>query len=426
MQSTPNLDLPLYEMDDMANLDDGYNAAMRKIDAAYQNNENRFPVSSADIEDGGINTVDIANGAITTNLVADAAITPAKLTSEINEEIENGNNANNYLSAMGITSTASAEAVSDKIENSAPYLDELILIGDSWSAPTEGGKYWVSKLGTDTHCTVKNYAAGGTGFVRNLGVSFPQQLTNAIAESEHPERVKYVLVIGGVNDTTVSTFLTDTPPVINAMYDQAMEAFPNAKMIFLYGQGVQTGNVTYALQMMLSLQNQQCKAPNISPIHWWIPLNLFESDRHLTPTGYKHFGNLVARVIDGNPISTISLSSTTNGSDTVNFGQTRQNITWGPDWFTVFMFVNVKNATVPNVIIEGSANVVKNCPIFPTGNTDFFLTCPGKSIIDSTVVSMYPINTNNGGIGFTQNNQPLTPNRNYSASISYTVPIALP
>ena len=74
MQETNNLKLPLYELDDAANLADGYNQAMNILDKYANDNDERFPITSAEIQDGAINTVDIAPGAITNLLLATNAV----------------------------------------------------------------------------------------------------------------------------------------------------------------------------------------------------------------------------------------------------------------------------------------------------------------------------------------------------------------
>lgn len=79
MQATPNYALPLYELDDAANLADGYNNAMGKIDAALKATDDKFPITGAEIEDGSITTADLANGSVTTNKLATAAVTDDKL-----------------------------------------------------------------------------------------------------------------------------------------------------------------------------------------------------------------------------------------------------------------------------------------------------------------------------------------------------------
>lgn len=82
MEQTPNLKLEKYELDDYANLSDGYNKSMDILDTFAGTVDAKFPIGSAEIEDGGINTVDIANGAITSNKIASSAITSDKIATE--------------------------------------------------------------------------------------------------------------------------------------------------------------------------------------------------------------------------------------------------------------------------------------------------------------------------------------------------------
>lgn len=52
MLETENLQLPIYELDDAANLADGYNSAMEKLDAAYKTNEYRHIDKSVEVQRG--------------------------------------------------------------------------------------------------------------------------------------------------------------------------------------------------------------------------------------------------------------------------------------------------------------------------------------------------------------------------------------
>lgn len=79
MQATEHLNLPIYELNDAANLADGYNNAMEKLDDYATINDAKFPITSANIEDGGINTVDLANGCVTENKLATASVTSTKI-----------------------------------------------------------------------------------------------------------------------------------------------------------------------------------------------------------------------------------------------------------------------------------------------------------------------------------------------------------
>lgn len=82
MQSTANLQLPLYELDDPANLADGYNAAMRKLDEAYQEQNQKIddilPVNTSGIENGAVTTNKLATAAVTDDKIANGTITLVK------------------------------------------------------------------------------------------------------------------------------------------------------------------------------------------------------------------------------------------------------------------------------------------------------------------------------------------------------------
>lgn len=92
MIETPNLQLEKYELTDAANLSDGYNNSMDKIDAYSANMEGRFPLNTADIANGAVTeaklaadavTSDkIASGAIGTEHIQDSSITNAKLADD--------------------------------------------------------------------------------------------------------------------------------------------------------------------------------------------------------------------------------------------------------------------------------------------------------------------------------------------------------
>lgn len=158
MQETPNYKLPLYEMDDMANLNDGYNNAMNTIDAALQqqkeNFKDKFPLQSTDLDNGivtnskmaanAIDTVNIVDGAVTnaklaansveTDNIVDGAVTGAKIANgSINNDMLDNDLANsigdiatnktlveehvNYFAELGVTDEQSATDLHTQIDN---------------------------------------------------------------------------------------------------------------------------------------------------------------------------------------------------------------------------------------------------------------------------------------------------------------------
>lgn len=79
MIQTANLKLEKYELNDAANLVDGYNRSMDILDGFGKETKEHFPIQSFDIENGAITNDKIANGAITSNKIATAAITTDKI-----------------------------------------------------------------------------------------------------------------------------------------------------------------------------------------------------------------------------------------------------------------------------------------------------------------------------------------------------------
>lgn len=203
MKQTDNLELPLYEMDDMANLNDGYNAAMLKIDSAYQQIETRFPISSDNIEDGGINTVDLANGSVTTNKLASAAVTGEKI-------------------AQGTIELAN---LSSELQGNFNVNPTMIAFGDSYGVDSiSEGPVWcevaAKKLGITT---LHNYCVGGATFNTTKEKNFSVQVDTAIAEITDPANVEYVGIVGGTNDGSNS--ITNA---LIALVTKINNAFPNA------------------------------------------------------------------------------------------------------------------------------------------------------------------------------------------------------
>lgn len=228
MIQTPTLQLEKYELDDAANLADGYNNSMDKIDAYAGTINAKFPITGANIEDGSINTVDIANGAITEVKLAADAVTNDKIAPGAVTESELSDNVNNtlakvganealieehvnYFAALGVTNEQSADDLHTQIDNTyqaamsntqsiaeinAP--NHTIIFGDSWSDPNftyAWPKYFRTKN------TVHNYAKGGAGYVHSTGTPFLQQITQAKDDSSFENtKVDEIIIIFGAND----------------------------------------------------------------------------------------------------------------------------------------------------------------------------------------------------------------------------------
>lgn len=239
MIQTPNLQLEKYELDDAANLADGYNNSMDKLDAFAGAQANRFPIKSEDIGDGEVNTVDIANGAVTDNKLATAAVTTEKIangavtTEKLADDINNTlsdvvNNTTlveehvNYFAELGVTDEQSATDLHKQIDNTyqgvmnntlridaleqggggggSAKITKLAWIGDSFcstqAVPVDWPKIVAANLGLSDD-NFLNTSVPGAGFTSTGATSFSQQLETI---HEQMPDADCIVIFGGNND----------------------------------------------------------------------------------------------------------------------------------------------------------------------------------------------------------------------------------
>lgn len=236
MIQTHNLQLEKYELDDAANLADGYNNSMDKLDEFAGEQANRFPIKSEDIGDGEVNTVDIANGAVTDNKLATAAVTTDKIANGAVTSEKLSDNINNtltdvatnktlveehvnYFAELGVTDEQSATDLHTQIDNtyqgvmsntqriddleqhSSSNISKLGWIGDSFSEPSTLAFNWPNLVRQNLGITdgdFINNSMSGAGYIGATGTrTFKQQLE--LIYSQMPD-VDSIVVFGGNND----------------------------------------------------------------------------------------------------------------------------------------------------------------------------------------------------------------------------------
>lgn len=280
MIQTDNLKLEKYELNDAANLADGYNKSMDILDDAYKANEDRFPISSKDIEDGGINTVDIANGAITENKLATAAVTADKLSEDafakIKEKIElNGRN--------------------------------FIILGDSYGGGyVSSGNYsdygWMKYVKSKLSGFCNVYTNDSVQNVGNRGFAATAPwLTDLKAvydnQIENPNEITDIVVLGGTND---APYKDNVKSAIYEFATYAHEHFPNATVKI----GILSANNTKMTELepaYMACMEYGCVYIADTKGMLCLPQYIGSDNVHLTSDGYKFYAPYILNaVIDGN------------------------------------------------------------------------------------------------------------------------------
>lgn len=111
---------------------------------------------------------------------------------------------------------------------------EMVLIGDSYMYESSYGS-WVPYLAESLGLTRHNYALPGAGFVYTnpaTGKNFMSEVEDAVSEITNKEKVKYVIVYGGINDVMnnvdKNTWLLNVQSVLHKL----SISFPKSKIHF--------------------------------------------------------------------------------------------------------------------------------------------------------------------------------------------------
>ena len=190
---TDNFGLQKYGDKTPADFRDGHNNNMDKIDLQLKNNN-----------DASKNTQ---------NLLTAIGVTDTDSAIALKHNIDNSteclanlqSNTPDTAAATYNKITSNSDNISTlfaKVENrvSKPDVSNILCIGDSFGDETaKSHGNWVKGLRQALpNATFMNQCVSGSGFVRNFGVKFIQQINNAITANF---KADYIIIVGGVNDT---------------------------------------------------------------------------------------------------------------------------------------------------------------------------------------------------------------------------------
>lgn len=182
--------------------------------------------------------------------------------------------------------------------------DILVAIGDSYfegfrtTTPATDSMIAVAsnRLGT----TLRNFAAGGSGFITSgNGGTFSQQINTAATRlGADVSKVKYVVIGGGRNDNASSLRATDVANTI----DNAVSKFPGAE-IWVFPMLWDNTWPTFAEMKKLNFIQEGClgKDCHVVPtcITWGMFNGTWMTDIHPNTTGSLHYGRYIASAIMG-------------------------------------------------------------------------------------------------------------------------------
>ena len=261
---TTNFNLEKYQTGDAANLNDQYNASMDIIDTnLYKINTNANTAGGKATQ--ALETAQSNTKNLTALGVTDTA-TAATLKNKIDNTAETAQNNKSNLNALGVNSVDDATNLKNKINKNSQDISKntqdiskntqdisvinttisnykynsgyMVTFGDSYAdstTPQNTWPYWLHQY--IPSLTLKNYAVSGAGF--NVDTrTFINQINNANTDSTlDKSKVKLAVLAGGRNDILN---YNNAKTKIQECVNQMITIFPNARILIapmLYDAG---------------------------------------------------------------------------------------------------------------------------------------------------------------------------------------------
>lgn len=110
---------------------------------------------------------------------------------------------------------------------------EFVVFGDSWSDLSVPDSIWSTKVATALGLNLHNYAVNGAGFVSPTTNLISTQINTFINSSVDKTKVKYIVLLGGINDYRNGiTYSVLAEEIINCV-NTLKTACPNTKILYV-------------------------------------------------------------------------------------------------------------------------------------------------------------------------------------------------
>ena len=137
------------------------------------------------------------------------------LTNKVNQNITDISNLRNEVDTLEIKQ------------------DKLVVFGDSWSDLAVPSAIWSTTLASELNLTNINYAKDSAGFVEPSTNLISTQIANFRASDIVKETVKYIVVMGGINDYNNNVTPYNLYEEIKSCLDTLQEICPGAKILYV-------------------------------------------------------------------------------------------------------------------------------------------------------------------------------------------------
>lgn len=205
------------------------------------------------------------------------------ISMNIDDIRENTENINNNIEKTN--------SIDERVKKLEVVKDTLVVFGDSWTAPNVENAIWSNELASAMNLKLKNYALEGAGLVHNTYGTIQEQVNQFINDLDNnvidKNKVKYVVVVGGLNDYRNNVTYDKVVNSIQSIHTSISNKIKDIK--FLYVSNCQ---YPYQQKQFQYFKNIKSSLTNINSMNLinTIPLKYFDSTNfHLLKEGQRLF-----------------------------------------------------------------------------------------------------------------------------------------
>lgn len=145
----------------------------------------------------------------------------------------------NAINSLKEETDESIEDISNEINTQLPLkenkLTEIVIFGDSWSDPTSLDAIWGTQdyIGKELNLNVNNFALSGAKMSGTDNTSLQAQVQTFNSSNVNKTKVKYIVILGGINDFRNSITWTNLRLKIEEQIEILKGYCPQAKILFV-------------------------------------------------------------------------------------------------------------------------------------------------------------------------------------------------
>ena len=193
------------------------------------------------------------------------------------------------------------ENLKNEVDNLEIKQDKLVVFGDSWSDLEVPDSIWSTTLASELNLNLISYAKDSSGFVEPSTNLIRTQIANFNASDVLKDTVKYIVVMGGINDYNNGVTAYNLYEEIKSCLDTLQSICPNAKI--LYVSNCKYPYTKNQLDYWYQVHNAVLKYNSLNLINK-IGLPLFSNSYHLTQVGQVWLAKNINSCLTGGELLT--------------------------------------------------------------------------------------------------------------------------